>query len=78
MNSNKRLTVLSRILYVLLPIGFSMVAFVSMQGCVSNTDGHDPAAVAMDGASNVLTDKPVTTAAQDWYYFFTDLFHGDH
>lgn len=77
-NSNRRLNVLTIIMCSLMAIGIALAFGVSLGGCVSNMDGHDPAAVAMDGASNILTEKPVTTATQDWYYFFRDVTHGDH
>lgn len=75
---NSRLNRLSRIMYVLLVIFAAVVPIIAMQGCVSNMDGHDPVATAQDAARNITTDKPASTAAQDWYYFVRDVLHGDH
>lgn len=70
-----RLNRLSRIMYVLAVIFIGVTTIIAMNGCVSRMSGHDPAAVAMDGMSNATTDKPISTAVQDWWYFLNDLSH---
>lgn len=73
-----RLNRLSRIMYTLLVIFIGVTAMIAMNGCVSDMDGHDPVATAQDAASNMTTDKPLSTAVQDWWYFIDDLCHAGH